>query len=79
MNAELAKITRKPMTEAVLNDAFSRLLISYDPVRSALLTTAERARDLGFLPRSDKAPLEGALDLSILNNILTSRKMKPVK
>ncbi len=79
VNAELAKITRKPMAELVLNDAFSRLLISYDPTRSALLTTAERARDLGFLPKSDKAPLMGVLDLTILNRVLAARKMKPVK
>lgn len=79
VNAELAKVTRKTMNEAVLKDAFSRLLITYDPARSSLLTSATRARDLGFLPKTDKVPLEGILDLSILNQVLVARKMKPVK
>ncbi len=79
VNGELTKVTRKPMSDAVLNDAFSRLLITYDPARQALMTSAARARDLGFLPRSDKAPLEGVLDLSILNQVLAGKRMKPVK
>lgn len=79
VNAELAKITRKPMADAVINDAFSRLLITYDPYRQALMASAARASDLGFLPRSDKAPLEGILDLSILNQILAGRRLKPLK
>lgn len=79
VNAELAKVTRKPLDAMILNDAFSRMLITYDPSRAALLTSAERARDLGFLPKSDKAPLTGVLDLSILNQLLLARKMKPLK
>lgn len=79
VNGELAKVTRKPMADAVINDAFSRLLITYDPSRQALMTMAGRARDLGFLPRTDKAPLEGVLDLTPLNQILAAKRLKPVK
>jgi len=79
VNAELAKLTRKPMAEAVVNDAFSRLLITYDPSRQSLMTMADRARSLGFLPKSDKAPLDGVLDLTILNQVLAARRLKPVK
>ncbi|HZV82352.1 MAG TPA: ABC transporter substrate-binding protein [Geobacteraceae bacterium] len=79
VNAELAKVTRKPMSDAVINDAFSRLFITYDPSRQALMTSAARARDLGFLPKSDKAPLEGILDLTLLNQVLAGKRMKPVK
>lgn len=76
VNTELARITRKPMDGAVLNDAFSRLLITYDPATTALLTSAARARDLGFLPKSAKSPLENILDLTILNQVLALRKLK---
>lgn len=79
VNSELTKVTRKPMADAVLNDAFSRLLISYDPSRSALLTSAGRAQQLGFLPKATKAPLEGILDLTILNQVLAARKLKTIK
>jgi NitT/TauT family transport system substrate-binding protein len=79
VNAELAKVTRKPMNDSVLNDSFSRLLITHDPSRSALLTSARRANELGFLPKSAKAPLEGILDLTLLNQVLAARKLKPVK
>lgn len=78
VNAELAKVTRRPLDAEVLNDAFSRLLITYDPARTALLATAERARELGFLPKSDKVALAGVLDLTILNQLLSARKKKPL-
>lgn len=70
INAELARVTRKPLAEAVLRDAFSRLTITHDPLPEALMTSATRATELGFLPRSAKAPPQGALDLSRLNRLL---------
>jgi len=79
VNGELAKVTRKSLADAVINDAFSRLVISYDPSRSALLVSAARARDLGFLPKTDKAPLESVLDLTILNSALAKKGKKPLK
>lgn len=79
VNAELAKITRKPMADAVINDAFSRLQISYDPSRAALLASAERAKDLGFLPKGNSTPFAGIFDLSLLNQVLAAKKMKSVK
>jgi len=79
INGELAKVTRRPLAEVVLNDAFSRLVITHDPSRSALLVSAGRARDLGFLPKAEKAPLESILDLTVLNTVLSRRGMKPVK
>jgi len=79
VNGELAKVTRKSLSDAVINDAFSRLVISYDPSRTALLVSAARARDLGFLPKTDKAPLESVLDLTILNSALAKKGKKPLK
>lgn len=65
-NAAFGQLTRKPLPVPVLQDAFSRLEPSLDPVPSALATSARNAKDLGFIPSDDIA---GLVDLSVLDEV----------
>jgi sulfonate transport system substrate-binding protein len=78
LNQQLQKETGKPLEAAVLDDAFSRLAVTYDPIRSALQKATQQAFDEGFLGRT--APdLSGLYDLTLLNEVLREKKAKPVQ
>ncbi|MFB1480469.1 ABC transporter substrate-binding protein [Corallococcus sp. RDP092CA] len=66
VNAAFGQLTRKPLPPPVLQDAFSRLEPSLDPVPAALKTSAEHAKSLGFIPSDD---LAGLVDLSVLDEV----------
>jgi NitT/TauT family transport system substrate-binding protein len=78
LNAQIQKETGKALPEAVLEEAFSRLQVTYDPLRASLLTSAKSAFDAGFLGR--RAPdLTGLYDLSLLNQVLAEKGKKAVQ
>ena len=60
----------------MLNDAFSRLEVTYDPVVSSLQKSADDAYTLGFL--QDKN-LDGIYDLTLLNEVLAAKRLEPVQ
>lgn len=66
VNAAFGQLTRKPLKAPVLQDAFSRLEPSLDPVPAALKTSAEHAKALGYIPSDDVA---GLVDLSVLDEV----------
>ncbi|WP_420714987.1 ABC transporter substrate-binding protein [Corallococcus sp. bb12-1] len=65
-NAAFGQLTQKPLPGPVLQDAFSRLEPSLDPVPAALATSARHAKELGFIPSDDIA---GLVDLSVLDEV----------
>lgn len=68
-NIQLQKLTGKTIPNDVISDAFSRMDITYDPVKSSVFKSAEDAFNLGFL--GDKNPdLSNIFDLTILNKVL---------
>ena len=78
LNGRIQKETGKALPDAVLDEAFSRLQVTYDPLRSSLLTSAKSAFDAGFLGRT--APeLSNLYDLSLLNQVLAEKKKKAVQ
>jgi NitT/TauT family transport system substrate-binding protein len=78
LNAQIQKETGKALPDAVLDEAFGRLQVTYDPLRSSLLTSAKAAFDAGFLGR--QAPdLSNLYDLSLLNQVLAEKKKKAVQ
>ena len=77
LNQQIQKETGKPLPAAVLEDSFSRLRITYDPVRSSLFTSARSAFDAGLLGRQ-RPDLSGLYDLSVLNEVLREKKKEPV-
>lgn len=77
-NAEIARLTGKALAADVLDDAWSRLDVTYDPLASSLFVSADRAFALGFLGK-DKPDLSGIYDLSPLNQVLAEKKLPGVK
>jgi NitT/TauT family transport system substrate-binding protein len=75
MNAEIKQETHSALADEVLNDAYSRLDVTYDPVRSSLVTSAQQAFDLGLLGH-EQPDLAGLYDLSILNEVLKEKGLK---
>ena len=78
LNREIKRETGKALPLSVLDDSFSRLRVTYDPVRSSLLTSARWAFEAGFLGRT-QPDLSGIYDLSILNEVLKARGANPVQ
>jgi NitT/TauT family transport system substrate-binding protein len=77
MNMELQKETGKPLAPEVMDDAFSRMAVTYDPIRPALLKSTQQAFDEGFLGRTPP-DLSGLYDLTLLNEVLREKKARPI-
>lgn len=73
----IASITGKALPEDIIDNAFSRTTITYDPVKNSLLISAENAYKSGFLGK-EKPDLSKIYDLSLLNKVLKSRGLKPI-
>jgi NitT/TauT family transport system substrate-binding protein len=78
VNQEIQKETGKALAQQVLNDAFSRLQVTYDPIRPSLFTSADAAARAGLLKK--KYPdLSGIYHLAILNKVLVQKGRKPIQ
>ena len=78
LNQQIQKETTKALSAGVLDDAFGRLQVSYDPLRNSLLTSARSAFDAGFLGRQ-MPDLSGMYDLSLLNQVLAEKGKKAIQ
>ena len=76
-NTQLEKLTGKTIPADEFQNAFSRLEITYDPVKESLYTSANNAFELGFL--GDKKPdLSNIYDLTLLNEVLDEKKLSTI-
>ena len=76
-NAQLEKLTGKTIPDDELQNAFSRIEITYDPIKESLYTSANNAFDLGFL--GDKKPdLSSIYDLTLLNQVLEEKNLQTI-
>jgi len=78
MNQQLQKETGKALPAEVLDEAFSRMQVTYDPIHSSLLKSTQQAFDEGFLGRT-QPDLSGLYDLKLLNEVLSEKKARPVQ
>src|SRR5215469_11232636 len=78
LNQQIRKETGKALPDAVLDEAFGRLQVTYDPLRASLLSSAKSAFDAGFLGRQ-KPDLSNLYDLSLLNQVLSEKGKKVVQ
>ena len=76
-NEQLTRIMTKPMPAALLAEAFGRVTVTYDPLAAPLMTSAGRAKELGYLPRNTDLTggIKGLLDVSLLNEILKKKSL----
>lgn len=77
-NDEIKRLTGKALAAKVLDEAWQRLEVTYDPIPSSLFASADRAFQLGFLGK-DKPDLSGIYDLTLLNQVLAERGLEAVK
>jgi NitT/TauT family transport system substrate-binding protein len=76
-NIELEKLTGKTIPEDEFQEAFSRMEITYDPVKDSLFKSANDAFDIGFL--GDTRPdLSAIYDLKLLNEILEEKNLPTI-
>ena len=78
LNQQIQKETGKALPDGLLDEAFTRIEVTYDPLRNTLLTSARSAFEAGFLGR-EMPDLSGLYDLTILNQVLTSKGRKPIQ
>jgi len=78
LNGEIKKETNAALAPAILDESFSRLQVTYDPIRSSVLTSAKSAFDEGFLGRQ-MPDLSGLFDLGILNKVLKGKGRKAIQ
>ena len=67
-DSAISQLTGSTLPADVIADAWSNLTFTLDPIASSLQTSADEARELGFLESSD---LTGIYDLSVLNEVLS--------
>lgn len=77
-NDEIKRLTGKALAAHVLDEAWQRLEVTYDPIPASLFTSADRAFQLGFLGK-DKPDLSGIYDLTLLNQVLAEKGLEAVK
>ncbi len=80
-NEELTRIITKPMPVALLAEAFGRVTVTFDPLAAPLMISADRARELGYLPRSTdlSGGIKGLIDVTLLNEILKKKSLPQVR
>ncbi len=78
LNQQIQKETGKALASPVLDDSFSRLQVTYDPLREQLMRAAQLAFDAGFLGRQ-MPELSRIYDLTLLNQVLTEEGKKPLQ
>jgi NitT/TauT family transport system substrate-binding protein len=78
LNQQIQKDTSRALAPKLLDEAFSRLQVTYDPIRASLLTSAQQAFDARFLGR-ERPDLSSLYDLSLLNQVLQQKKAKVVQ
>ena len=78
LNDQIQRETGKALPAVVLDEAFSRIQVTYDPLQKALMTAAQQAFEGGFLGR--KIPdLSRLYDLGLLNQVLAEKGRKAIQ
>ena len=78
LNQQIQKETGKAFPDAVLDEAFGRLQVTYDPLRASLLNAARSAFDAGFLGRQ-MPDLSNLYELTLLNQVLAEKGKKGIQ
>jgi NitT/TauT family transport system substrate-binding protein len=77
INQQIQKETGKALSQGLLDEAFTRIEVTYDPLRNTLLTSARSAFEAGFLGRQ-MPDLSRLYDLSLLNQVLAEKGKKAI-
>ena len=75
-NEQIRLSTGKPLSSAVLDGAWSRQRVTYDPIGSSIAQSAKAAFAAGFL--DEEPDLSNLVDLTLLNQVLAEQNLTPV-
>jgi NitT/TauT family transport system substrate-binding protein len=78
LNQQIQRETGKALPVQVLDDAFSRMEVTYDPLRGSLMQAARSAFEAGFLGRA-MPDLSGMYDLALLDQVLAEKGRKAIQ
>jgi len=78
LNDQIQRETGKALAPTILEEAFSRMQVTYDPLHAALNTAAQQAFADGFLGRQ-MPDLSHLYDLTLLNEVLAEKKRKTIQ
>jgi NitT/TauT family transport system substrate-binding protein len=78
LNQQIQKETGKALPAAVLDEAFDRMQVTYDPLRNTLLKSARSAFEAGFLGK-EMPDLSNIYDLGILNDVLKQKGKQAIQ
>jgi len=78
LNQQIQTETGKALPAEVLDEAFTRIEVTYDPLRNTLLTSAKSAYDAGFLGK-EMPDLSRLYDLTLLNQVLVEKGKKAIQ
>jgi len=78
LNEQIQRETNKALPGDVLDEAFGRMQVTYDPLHAALNTAARQAFENGSLGR-EMPDLSKLYDLTILNQVLAEKKRKAIQ
>ncbi len=78
VNAGIERLTGKAFPSAVLDDAWSRMTATWDPLRESLRRSADAAFRLGFLGETPPK-LDGIYDLRLLNAVLRQKGLAEIQ
>ena len=76
-NEEIKRLTGKALPKEVIDGAWSRMRVTYDPISASLIKSADSAYTAGFL--KDKPNLNGIYELTLLNQVLKEKGLPAVK
>lgn len=76
VNTEIERLTGKKLDERVLDQAWDRMEVTWDPISASLVTSADSAFNIGFL--KEKPDLAGIYDLTLLNQVLVEAGLPEV-
>ena len=77
LNAQILKASGKALPADVLDEAFSRLTPTWDPLRASLIKSAQESADAGFLKHTPD--LSNLYDLTLLNQVLAEKRKKTIQ
>jgi NitT/TauT family transport system substrate-binding protein len=77
LNEEIRAETTKALAPATLDNAWQRLELTYDPIRTSLLESAADAHRIGFL--KDKPDLSRIYDLDLLQQVLREKGLPEIR
>src|ERR1700757_637811 len=78
LNSQIQKETGKALPDGTLDEAFGRLQVTYDPLRSSLMNSAKSAFEAGFLGRQ-MPDLSNLYEVSLLNQVLAEKGKKAIQ